>query len=118
LSDIPIPGDDRSLLAECEVQTFRAGGKGGQHQNATESGVRLIHGPSGIRVESRGERSQHRNRAIALERLRARLEERARTPTPRVPTKVPARERRKRTDEKRRRGEVKRLRRPPDRDPG
>ncbi|NNF39187.1 MAG: peptide chain release factor-like protein [Gemmatimonadetes bacterium] len=98
------------------MQTFRAGGKGGQHQNATESGVRLIHRPTGIRVESRGERSQHRNRSIALERLRARLEERSHTPTPRVPTKVPLRERRKRADEKRRRGNTKKLRRPPPRD--
>ena len=116
MTDIPIPADDRSLLAQCEVQTFRAGGKGGQHQNATESGVRIIHLPSGIRVESRGERSQHRNRAIALERLRARLEEASQTDAPRIPTRVPPRERRKRTDDKRRRGEVKRLRRPPTRD--
>ena len=49
------------------------GGKGGQHQNATDSGVRLTHIPTGIVVTVRESRSQHRNKAIALERLRARL---------------------------------------------
>lgn len=51
------------------VQTFRAGGKGGQHQNKRDSGVRIIHPESGARGESRSERSQHRNRRLALERL-------------------------------------------------
>ena len=50
-------------------QTFRCGGKGGQHQNKTESGVRFIHKPSGARGESREERSQHRNEKIAFNRL-------------------------------------------------
>ncbi len=111
--DWTLPDDDDALLAECEVQTFRAGGPGGQHQNRTESGVRLIHRPTGLRVESRTERSQHRNRRIAVERLRRRLEERLRTPTPRVRTRVPPRERRRRLEEKRRRSEIKRRRRPP-----
>ena len=85
----------QELLAQCRVETFRAGGPGGQHQNRTESAVRLVHLPTGIRVVAREERSQHRNRARALERLRAALEERARTPEPRVPTQVPARERKR-----------------------
>ncbi len=110
----PIPPSDEELLAECRVETFRAGGPGGQHQNRTESAVRLVHLPTGIRVVAREERSQHRNRARALERLRAALEERARTPEPRIPTKVPARERRRRVEEKRRRSETKRRRRPPE----
>lgn len=114
---IPVPDDDDALLAECDVQTFRAGGKGGQHQNTTDSGVRLVHRPSGFRVESRSERSQYRNRRIALERLRARLEEHNRTDPERVVTKVPPREKRKRLDEKRRRSRVKKLRRPPPADP-
>lgn len=54
---------------EFEVQTFRSGGKGGQHQNKTDSGVRIIHRASGARGESRSHRSQHRNRAEALRRL-------------------------------------------------
>jgi len=51
------------------VQTFKSGGKGGQHQNKTDSGVRLIHNESGISAESRSFRSQHRNKREALKRL-------------------------------------------------
>lgn len=52
-----------------EVQTFRSGGKGGQNQNKTESGVRIIHPPSGAIGESREERSQMQNKKIAFKRL-------------------------------------------------
>ena len=45
-----ISADDESLLAECRLETFRAGGPGGQHQNTTDSGVRLTHLPTGISV--------------------------------------------------------------------
>jgi peptide chain release factor 2 len=55
------------------VQTFSAGGPGGQHQNKTQSGVRLIHKPTGVRAESRTERSQHKNKDNALKLLKARL---------------------------------------------
>jgi len=61
--DYEVPEDDGTLLAECRVETFRAGGPGGQHQNKTESGVRLTHLPSGISVTARDSRSQHRNRS-------------------------------------------------------
>lgn len=110
---IPIPESDEALLAECRVETFAAGGPGGQHQNRTESAVRLVHVPSGIRVVAREERSQHRNRARALERLREALVEHNRKPEPRKGTRVPRRERRKRLEEKRRKGQTKKLRRPP-----
>ena len=53
-------------------QTFSAGGPGGQHQNKTQSGVRLIH-KSGVRAESRTERSQHKNFDNCLKMLKARL---------------------------------------------
>ena len=56
-----------------KVETFRSGGPGGQHQNTTDSGVRLVHLPTGISATSTDERSQHRNRQVALERLRAKL---------------------------------------------
>ena len=52
-----------------EIQTFRSGGKGGQHQNKVNSGVRLIHKASGAVGESRSDRSQHRNKGLALHRL-------------------------------------------------
>src|SRR5205085_7936040 len=54
-------------------QTFRSGGPGGQHQNKTESGVRYIHTPTGVAAESRSERSQHKNDAMALSQLKAKL---------------------------------------------
>lgn len=109
----PIPTSDEDLLAQCRVETFRSGGPGGQHQNVTESGVRLVHLPTGVRVTVREERSQHRNRSLAVARLRARLEARNEREKPRVPTRVPAGEKRKRLDEKRRKASTKRLRRPP-----
>ena len=112
--DLEIPDSDELLLAECRVETFRAGGPGGQHQNATESGVRLVHLPSGLRAVAREERSQHRNRARALARLRSQLEEFLHRETPRVSTRVPRREMEKRLGDKRRRGQAKRLRKPPD----
>jgi peptide chain release factor 2 len=109
-----IPDDDEALLAECRVETFRSGGPGGQHQNVTESGVRLVHLPTGIRVSSRAERSQYRNRQIALERLWAKLEALHRKAKPRVKTAVPRAQKVRRREAKRRRGETKRLRRKPD----
>jgi protein subunit release factor A len=111
---LAVPADDEALLAQCRVETFRAGGPGGQHQNVTESGVRLVHLPTGIRVVAREERSQHRNRALALRRLRERLEKLRRRRKPRIPTGVPRAQKRKRLDAKRRKGETKRLRRKPD----
>jgi protein subunit release factor A len=111
----PIPESDEALLAQCRVETFRSGGKGGQHQNTTDSGVRLIHEPTGTRVTSRNDRSQHRNKAIALLRLRRKLEKLNERRAPRVATKVPATERRKRLESKRKRARTKALRRaPPD----
>jgi peptide chain release factor 2 len=58
--------------SELEMQTFCSGGPGGQHQNKTQSGVRLIH-KSGVRAESRTERSQFKNYDNALRLLKARL---------------------------------------------
>lgn len=58
---------------DIETQTFRSGGAGGQYQNTTESGVRLIHKPTGLIAESREERSQFQNKENCLRRLKAML---------------------------------------------
>jgi protein subunit release factor A len=104
---------DEDLLADCRVDTFRSGGKGGQHQNTTESGVRLTHRPTGTVVTAREERSQHRNRAIALRRLRDRLSELERIEKERIPTRIPSRQKRARLEEKKKKSRKKALRRPP-----
>lgn len=56
-------------IHDCEVQAFRAGGPGGQKQNKTSSGVRVIHHPSGARGESREERSQFQNKRTAFVKM-------------------------------------------------
>jgi len=68
----PPPETPRPIAAqEVRIETLRAGGPGGQHQNKTESAVRAVHLPTGLAVVAREERSQSRNRALALERLAA-----------------------------------------------
>ncbi|WKD50147.1 peptide chain release factor H [Microbulbifer spongiae] len=61
------------LACEITVETMRAGGPGGQHVNKTSSAVRITHRPTGIQVRAESERSQHRNRQQALERLQLKL---------------------------------------------
>src|SRR5262249_15551920 len=64
---------DPQLLAQCEVDTYRASGPGGQKRNKTSSAVRLRHPPSGLIVIAEESRSQHENRARALRRMRQTL---------------------------------------------
>lgn len=102
---------DRAVLErEVVIQTFRAGGPGGQHRNVTDSAVRLVHLPSGVRVVAADTRSQHRNRDTAFARLIARLRLLNRVPRPRVPTRASRQAVERRLAEKKHRQSVKRRR--------
>jgi ribosome-associated protein len=119
-------------LAEIELRTSRSSGPGGQHAQKSETRVeavfdveastalsdvqkRRVIGKVGrvIRAVAQDERSQLRNRELALERLTESLREALRVPRKRVPTRPSKASKERRLDEKRRRGEVKRLRRLP-----
>ena len=83
---IPIPDSNTDLFKECDVHTFRASAKGGQHVNKVESAVRITHRKTKIVVICQDERSQHRNKEIAFSRLRKKLEALNKKRKKRIPT--------------------------------
>lgn len=113
LKNYCLPESDQALLAECDIETFRASGPGGQHVNRRETAVRIRHRPTRIVVTSQDERSQLRNKQIALARLRKKLEECSRPSRVRIATSVPRRVRRSILEFKRKRALKKNLRRKP-----
>ena len=113
---IKLPESDDDLLRECEVETFRSSGPGGQHVNKTESAVRLRLLPSGIVVSSQQERTQHRNKTLCLQRLRKKVAHLNYRPPKRVPTRVPRSAKNRTLEEKARLSQIKRLRSKPARD--
>jgi protein subunit release factor B len=109
-----IAGSDKDLVAECAVETFRSSGPGGQNVNRRETAVRLRHRPTGIVVVCQSERSQYRNKQIALRQLREKLESLSQPTRPRIPTDVSRGAKRRNLAEKRRRAMKKLMRRKPD----
>jgi len=98
------------LKNQVMVETYRSRGPGGQRKNKTETAVRLIHLPSGIRVIATEYRSQAQNRNLAFQRLRECLLKLNRPRKKRVPTPVPLQAIEKRREEKKVRSAQKRLR--------
>ena len=122
----------RIPVSEIELRTSRSSGPGGQHAQKTESRVEAVFDVEGssaltdaqkrrviakagpvLRAVAQDERSQARNRVLATERLVEQLREALRVPRRRVPTRPTEGSRERRLEGKRRRGETKRLRRPP-----
>ena len=108
-----IPDSDEDLLKACKVDTFRAGGKGGQHLNKTESAVRLTHLPSKIVVTCQDDRSQLRNKRKCLIQLRKKLETLNYRPPKRIPTRKPRAARLKILETKKKQSIKKQLRQKP-----
>jgi len=110
---ISIPADDDALLAQCDLETFRSGGPGGQHQNKVETGVRLRHRPTGVTSTCRETRSQAQNRRLCLIRLRDQLNRLNHRPKARIETRTPRKAHKARLESKTRRAEIKKARRKP-----
>jgi ribosome-associated protein len=125
--------DVESIRSEIELRTSRSSGPGGQHAQKTETRVEAIFDVEGsdgltavekqrvaakvgplVRAVAQDERSQLRNRELAVERILEQLREAVRVPRRRRPTKPPAPAREQRLEEKKRRAELKRLRQPPE----
>ena len=107
---ISIPLSNVDLSKQCDVQTFRASAKGGQHVNKTESAVRITHRETRIVVICQDERSQHRNKGIAFSRLRKKLEALNKKQKRRIPTRPTRASKKRRLQAKKNQSTKKNLR--------
>ena len=99
----PYRTERAALERDVVMETFRTGGPGGQHRNVTDSAVRLLHRPSGVRVTATESRSQARNRETAFRRLADRLQRLNQVKRSRIPTRPSARAKERRLAVKRHR---------------
>jgi protein subunit release factor B len=113
MAKIKLPTSDEELLAQCNVDAYRASGSGGQHVNVTDSAIRLTHLPTGIVVTSQKERSQYLNKKECLAKLRERVVKLNYRKPPRIPTRKPRSVIRKEGVKKSKESAKKRLRRSP-----
>ena len=104
------PTDRAALERDCDMEFFIASGPGGQHRNKVETGVRLVHRPTGTTVTATERRSQNANREVAFERMAERLEALQEVPTIRKPTRPTRESRRKRLRSKQHNAQMKRSR--------
>lgn len=74
VNSIPVQSEVDIDMRDIRIDTMRSSGAGGQHVNKTESAVRIVHEPSGVSVVVSAERSQHRNRAVAMSLLMSKIE--------------------------------------------
>ncbi|CUI17373.1 Peptide chain release factor 2 [Candidatus Protochlamydia naegleriophila] len=110
---IILPELDDDLLAECEIQTFRSSGSGGQHVNVTDSAVRLIHLPTGLVVVSQSQRRQYLNKQECLSKLRQLVDKLNYRKPKRIPTKPSKSVKRGNAEKKIKHSQKKSLRKPP-----
>jgi protein subunit release factor B len=106
----PYATDRPALERDSDVEFYTASGPGGQHRNKTQSGVRLYHRPSGVRVAATERRSQSANLDVAFERLARAVARLNFVPKKRHATRVPFSQKKRRTDEKIRTGKKKQSR--------
>jgi|TARA_B110001454_G_C12442818_1_gene318631 ribosome-associated protein len=108
--------DRETLEKEVEITFVRSSGPGGQHRNKTETGVRMVHPPSGITVQATERRSQMQNKELAFERLAEKLRLRNHVPKKRKATRPTHGSVKRRLDSKKQRGQMKKTRKPPQED--
>jgi protein subunit release factor B len=110
----PANADDperAALERECDVENLRAGGPGGQHRNKRETGIRLVHRPTGTVVLATERRSREQNLSVAYERLARALARQRHVPKPRKRTRPTRASQERRVQQKRHRALLKSNRR-------